>query len=180
MPPGKQELALLVDAARRGDTGAQDRLLQLHLPLVMRLAAARADRGLALGDLFQEGSLALMLYIRQRSEATTFSSDAENEIGRHLDRALAVADAALKEDEALLAAATEFDRVELLLARMLHRRPTVAEMAEKLEWPVERVESIGTLVEDARRRHDEEIAQFLDPAEAEPRSPGGAVDGHRA
>jgi hypothetical protein len=37
-------------------------------------------------------------------------------------------------------------------------------VAEKLEWTVERTHYVAQVVGDARRRHDEEMLEFIDPA----------------
>ena len=44
------------------------------------------------------------------------------------------------------------------------REATEAELAEKLEWTVERTRYVAHVVADARRRHDEELLAFIDPA----------------
>jgi len=60
-------------------------------------------------------------------------------------------------------AATDYERAQLLMARTLHREPTAAELAEKLEWTVDRTLYVAGVVAEARRRHDEELLAFIDP-----------------
>ena len=48
------------------------------------------------------------------------------------------------------------------------------EIAEKLEWTVDRTRYVATVVADARRRHDEELLAFIDPDAADL---DGPVDG---
>jgi hypothetical protein len=50
-----------------------------------------------------------------------------------------------------------------LLRREIHRPPTTTEIAEKLEWTVDRTQYVASVVADARRRHDEELLEFIDP-----------------
>lgn len=50
----------LLEAARRGDREARDRLISSHLPLVRNLAARYRGNGLPLEDLVQEGSIGLL------------------------------------------------------------------------------------------------------------------------
>jgi len=50
---GEQER--LLKAAASGDQPSQERLVAAYLPTVVRLAAARADEGLSIPDLVQEG-----------------------------------------------------------------------------------------------------------------------------
>jgi DNA-directed RNA polymerase sigma subunit (sigma70/sigma32) len=69
----------------------------------------------------------------------------------------------VREAELLITAAADYDRVEMLLARELHRPPTENEIAEKLEWTIERTRYVAQIVTDARRRHDEELLAYIDP-----------------
>jgi RNA polymerase primary sigma factor len=163
--PGPGETERLLPPAARGDAAAAERLLKLNLEMVMRLAAARSDQGLSLGDLFQEGSLGLLEAIRtfDPGAGVEFTTSAERHVGAAMDSALAAAEAARLEDERVIQAAEDFQRVELILARELKRLPTRPELAEKLEWTLERAELVGELVAEARRRHDEEILDYLDP-----------------
>jgi DNA-directed RNA polymerase sigma subunit (sigma70/sigma32) len=80
-----------------------------------------------------------------------------------MDAAIAAEAAAVRDAELLVAAATDFERTELLLRRELHRPPAASEVAEKLEWTVERTQYVAQIVTDARRRHDEELLAFIDP-----------------
>jgi len=73
--------------------------------------------------------------------------------------------------------ATDYERTELLLARVLRRAPMEAEIAEKLEWTVERTRYVAQVVAEARRRHDEELLAFIDPEALDPEAFDDAVDG---
>src|SRR5713101_6536121 len=70
---------------------------------------------------------------------------------------------AAEQDELLRRAAEDYDRVELVLRRELHRVPTEVEMAQKLEWTVERTRYVAAVVTEARRKHDEELLAYIDP-----------------
>ncbi len=80
-----------------------------------------------------------------------------------MDAAIAAEAAAVRDGELLVAAAEDYERTELMLARQLRRAPTASETAEKLEWTVERTQYVASVVADARRRHDEELLEFVDP-----------------
>lgn len=164
------EKALLLKQAGLGDRDSMDRLVEAQLELVIRLAARRADQGLPLGDLVQEGSIGLLEAIRgfgANGDPGGFEAFAAERISARLDAALGAEAAAVREAELLVTAATDYERVELLLARELRRAPKEKEMAEKLEWTVERLRYVAKVVEDARRRHDEDLLPFIDPDEAE-------------
>ena len=159
-----QEAALLERAAL-GDRASQDRLVELHLDRVIRLAAGRSERGLSLPDLVQEGSIGLLKAIRSfaNSDEADFGTFAETHIASQMDAAIAEESAAVREGELLVTAATDYERTELLMSRALLRAPTPAELAEKLEWTLERTLYVAQVVADARRRFDEEMLAFVDP-----------------
>ena len=164
-PLPKSEEAALLRRAALGDRSSQERLVAASLELVIRLAAARADQGLSRADLVQEGSIGLLHAVRTFADSgeTKFAGFAEARIGAQMDAALATEAAAVREGELLVAAATDYERAELILARILHRAPTAPELAEKLEWTVDRTLYVASVVADARRRYDEEMLAFIDP-----------------
>lgn len=164
--PGEQQD--LLDRIQRGpDEVAVARLLETRLGKVLKLAYEKRDRGLSIGDLFQEGSIGLLASIR----AFPASGDTDFEGFSAAQAALAMEDALLAEEESvrherlLFEAAADYDRVELLLAGELHRLPTAAEIGERLEWTPERTEHIRSIVMEARRRHDEELLLYVEPEE---------------
>jgi DNA-directed RNA polymerase sigma subunit (sigma70/sigma32) len=155
----------LLELAAQGDKPSQERLVAAKLAMVVRLAEARDDRGLSVPDLVQEGSIGLVDAVQSfsRSGAEDFEAFAEQKVGEQMDAALAAEAAAVRDGELLVAAANDYERTELLLRRELHRPATAAEIAEKLEWTVERTQYVASVVADARRRHDEELLEFIDP-----------------
>src|SRR5919204_6733424 len=159
------EEARLLEQSARGDRGSQNRLVAAKMAMVIRLAEERRDQGLPVPDLVQEGSLGLVEAVRSfdTSGGAAFDSFAELRIGAQMDAALAAEGAAVREGEQLVAAANDYEKTEILLRRTLRRAPTDAEIAQKLEWTVERTRYIAEVVADARRRHDEELLAFIDP-----------------
>ena len=155
----------LLERAALGDAASQDRLVAGHLDRVIRLAATRDAHGLSVPDLVQEGSIGLLEAVRTfaYSGETDFGPFADVRIGAQMDAAIEAEDAAVREGELLVAAATDYERAELVLARVLKRLPTAAELAEKLEWTVDRTTYVAQVVAEARRRHDEELLAFIDP-----------------
>jgi len=165
-PLTPSEEAVLFDRAAVGDKGSQDRLVAAHLDLVIRLAAARGAQPLSVPDLVQEGSIGLVEAVR--SFASGGDGDFQRFAGRlideKIDAAIAAEAASVRDAELLVAAATDYERTELLMRRELGREATEAELAEKLEWTQERTRYVAQVVGDARRRHDEELLAFIDPA----------------
>jgi DNA-directed RNA polymerase sigma subunit (sigma70/sigma32) len=164
LAPGSE--AILLQRAALGDLYSQDRVVAAYLDTVIRLAAARDERGLSLPDLVQEGSIGLLQAVRTFTDSgeTDFASFAEARIGAQMDAALAAEIAAVREGDLLVAAATDYEHAEMLTRRLLHRQPTAAELAEKLEWTVDRTLYVAKVVAEARRRYDEEMLAFIDPA----------------
>lgn len=159
-----EEAALLARSAG-GDRSSQDRLVAANLGMVIRLAEASGDRGLSVSDLVQEGSIGLVDAVRTfaASGSLDFAKFAEQKVRDQMDAAIAAEAAAVRDAELLVAAATDYERTELLLRRELHRAPTTSEIAQKLEWTVDRAQYVSQVVADARRRHDEELLEFIDP-----------------
>lgn len=159
-----EEAALLTRSAG-GDRSSQERLVAANLGMVIRLAEARGERGLPVPDLVQEGSLALVDAVRtfSTSGAPDFARFAEQKVRDQMDAAIEAEAAAVRDAELLVAAANDYERTELLLRRELHRDATISEIAQKLEWTVDRAQYVAQVVADARRRHDEELLEFIDP-----------------
>lgn len=155
----------LLDRAALGDRASQDRLVAAHLPMVARLAAAHGQQGLSIPDLVQEGSLGFLQAVHAYADSGEgdFVSFAEVRVSAQMEAAIAAESAAVRDAELLVSAATDFDRAETKMRFTLHREPTPAELAEKLEWTVDRTLYVAQVVADARRRHDEELLAFIDP-----------------
>jgi RNA polymerase primary sigma factor len=160
------ELERLLERAGLGDRASQERLVAVNLGLVIRLAADHGEQGLSLPDLVQEGSIGLVEAVRSFAESgeSDFARFADQRIGAQMAQAIAAEAAAVRDAELLVAAATDYEHTGLVLRRELHREPTESELAEKLEWTVERTRYVAQVVADARRRHDEELLEFIDPA----------------
>jgi RNA polymerase sigma factor (sigma-70 family) len=162
--PDAAEHRRLIEAAGRGDQDARDSLTNAHLDWVLSAARERADRGLSQSDLFQEGTIGLMEAIESfpRSGRSDFESFVREQVGRHMDQALGDEQKAVDDSRMLIQAAHDYVEAEVNARRELGRAPTNLELAAKLEWTSQRTEEIGQMVADARRRHDEEILQYLE------------------
>jgi RNA polymerase primary sigma factor len=161
---GAEQDRLLRQAAI-GDQDSQERLVAAHLNLVIRLAEARGAQALSMPDLVQEGSIGLVQAVRTyvNSGESDFVRYAEQHINAQLDAAIAAEATDLHDAELLVAAATDYERVELAMRLERGRTPTDDELAEKLEWTVQRTRYVAQVVADARRRHDAEMLEFIDP-----------------
>jgi RNA polymerase primary sigma factor len=159
------EQTLLLERAAGGDRASQERLVAANLGLVIELAQARDARGMSVPDLVQEGLLGLLEAVRSyaASGEADFAGFAAKTVGAQMDASIGVEAAAVRDAELLVAAANDFERTDLLLRRELHRPATESEIAEKLEWTVERTRYVAKVVMNARRTYDEELLQFIDP-----------------
>jgi RNA polymerase primary sigma factor len=155
----------LLEKAARGDRASEDRLVAGHLPMVIRLAGDRGDQGLSVADLVQEGSIGLVEAIREftGSGEPEFARFAEQKVTAQMNAAIASEAASVRDAQLLVAAATDYERTEILMRLELEREPTEAELAEKLEWTIDRTRYVAQVVTEARRRHDEELLAFVDP-----------------
>lgn len=165
-PLSEDQQKQLLEQVALGDKASQERLVAAYLGLVIRLATERGDRGLSMPDLVQEGSMGLVEAVRSFAgrDESDFASFAERQIAAQIEEAIATETAAVRDAQLLVTAATDYEHTEHVLRRELHRAPTDSELAEKLEWTVERTRYVAHVVADARRRHDEEMLEFIDPA----------------
>ncbi len=69
----------------------------------------------------------------------------------------------MRDAQLLVTAAEDYTRTEVILRRILQREPTEKELAEKLEWTLDRLRYVARVVDEARRRHDEELLAYVDP-----------------
>jgi DNA-directed RNA polymerase specialized sigma subunit len=97
------------------------------------------------------------------SGRSDFEAFAREQVSEHMEQAIAQEDSAQQESRRLLQAAEDYQLAEFSLGRELGRDATPGEIAAKLEWPQDRTAAIAAMVAEARRRHDEELLNYLDP-----------------
>lgn len=165
---GRAEERRLLEQAARGDGTARDRLFRAHAALVIRLAEARQNRGLELGELLQEGSLGLMAAISgPRPPDGGLAGHVEATVSHQLEQAIEREALAGRAARQLVDDAEAYERAEVAIRRRLGRAPTEAELAQQLEWSVTRTRRLAEMVALARRRHDEQLLAYLDAEELE-------------
>jgi len=163
--PHGAELRRLLKASGRGDPKARDALTRAHLDWVIGAARERSDRGLSVADLVQEGTIGLLEAIDQfpAGDRDDFEAFARERVAGRMDRALGDEQRVVNEGRMLVQAAEDYVRAEITLRGELGRTGSDEELARKLQWSVSRTKEIGQIVEDARRRHDEELLEYLEP-----------------
>lgn len=169
------ELARLFRRVAVGDPAAAQLLFDQNLGMVLRLAHALAAAGgavLSEDELVQEGSIALVDAIRRfpadgvdPAAAGGFPAYAESRVAAGMAGALEVQAGVERDQRRLIEDAEAYERAEISIRRDQRREATLAELAEKLEWSTEKTRLLGEIVADARRLHDEELLQYVDPSE---------------
>jgi len=158
--------ALLEDVRTSEAVSARRRLVEHHLGIALDEARLRGDRGVELGDLFQEGTLAVIAAVEEyalRGAAPAGLAEFTREVvAAHLDATVEAAALEQRSDEAFVRDAQLFETAEVSLRRRLGRSATPTELASLLEWPAERVQLMADMLAAARSLYDSDIAQYLD------------------
>ena len=159
---GGEEHRLL--ATLGADRDAANRVLIEHnLHLVLEAAIARKGRGVAFGDLFQEGTVGLISAVEHYKPADgAFHARLVHVIAVTMDDVLAQTDEAQRNDEAFVIACRLLESAQRLLSERLDRPATAAELAKLLQWDEARVTVILAMLGEARTTHDQELLDYLD------------------
>jgi RNA polymerase primary sigma factor len=123
-----------IDAARRGDIAARERLVGSHLPMVRRVAAAYRGFGLPYEDLVQEGSIGLLEAIDRfdESRGLDFESYARFRIRRSIRNALTEKARLIRLPKQIVERRRAIERAELRLRAAGAAAPTPAAIAASL------------------------------------------------
>ncbi len=158
----------LIEAAQGGDREAHETLVEHSLGAVLDSAVAHRDRGVDVIDLYQEGSMAAVVavreYVGRRGTGSQLDAYVRRVVDGHLDRVIA-AEQAASEGAARLVQDTELlEAAQLRLRDATGRPPTETELAALLRWAPERVELVAHHLATARELYDADIVQYLDDA----------------
>jgi len=146
------------------DRDAANRVLIEHnLHLVLEAAQARKGRGVAFGDLFQEGTVGLISAVEHYKPADgAFHARLVHVIAVTMDDVLAQTEEAQHNDEAFVIACRLLESAQRLLSERLDRPATPTELAKLLQWEEARVNVILAMLSEARTTHDQELLDYLD------------------
>ncbi len=143
--------------------GANRVLIEHNLHLVLEAAQARKGRGVAFGDLFQEGTVGLISAVEHYKPADgAFHARLVHVIAVTMDDVLAQKEEAQRNDEAFVIACRLLESAQRLLSERLDRPATPAELAKLLQWEEARVNVILAMLSEARTTHDQELLDYLD------------------
>jgi len=142
---------------------ANRRLIEHNLHLVLEAAQARKNRGVAFGDLFQEGTVGLISAVEHYKPGDgAFHARLVHVIAATMDDVLAQTVEAQRNDEAFVVACRLLQSAQRLLSGRLSRPATPAELAKLLQWEEARVNVILGMLGEARDLHDQELLDYID------------------
>ena len=140
-PAGEVELAQRIE---RGDLAAKELMINSNLRLVISVARKYQGQGLPLSDLIQEGMLGLIRAVEKFDwrKGFRFSTYATLWIRQAIGRGLSNTSRTVRMPVHIGQRARKIARTERELAARTGRDPTLEEIAEKVDLPVEEVEEI--------------------------------------
>ena len=145
---GPEEELSLLERLAAGDDSARERLIEGNLKRVLEYAKEYDGRGLPMGDLVQEGNMALTAL------AMEYESGAFQELLR--ERVRACIEAALEEqrmeaeiEENVAARVNVLQEVSRVMAKELGREATVEELAAKMKMTEDEIRDIMKVTLDA-------------------------------
>jgi RNA polymerase sigma factor (sigma-70 family) len=138
-------------------------LIEHNLHLVLEAAQARKGRGVAFGDLFQEGTVGLISAVEHYKPADGgFHARLVHVVAVTMDDVLAQTVEAQRNDEAFVIACRLLESAQRLLSERLDRPATPAELAKLLQWEEARVTAILAMLGEAQTEHDQELLDYLE------------------
>lgn len=142
------EEAILVQHLLSGDESAQNRLIEGNLHRVLEMARNRAGQGVLIGDLVQEGNMALVTAIEEYQDAGVritgepFAAFLERKVGAALEALLQEQRGYSQTGARMAADANRLLTLVKELEEELGRAATLAELAEKMQLPEAYVEEV--------------------------------------
>ena len=134
----------LARRAERGDQSAREILVNSNLRLVTSIAKKYQNRGIALEDLIQEGTLGLIHAVDKYDwrRGFRFSTYATHWIRQALGRAIENQGRTIRLPSHAVESLGRIKRTREMLGTKLNRVPTAGEIAQELSMPIDKVETL--------------------------------------
>ena len=144
-----------------GDISVSEELIEGRLRFAAKTAALYRGQGVLLMDLIQEANMALIMAV-SKYEGGSFEELILTEIQDTIDAALTEAESAADVGSYLASQVNSLMIITARLAEELGREATLAELAEKMHIPEERVRELVKIAMDAMTlQEDEQISPEL-------------------
>jgi RNA polymerase primary sigma factor len=147
----EQEIQL-AKKIQKGDQHAKQQMILSNLRLVINIAKRYSHLGVPLMDLIEEGNLGLMKAVLKYNprKGFRFSTYGAWWIRQYITRAIANQGKTVRIPVYMTELLSKFKRITEELTQKLGRKPTVTELARKMQLPTERVERLQELVTSAQ------------------------------
>ena len=143
-PAQEKHLAMLIEIGGRRGEHARQILVNSNLRLVTSIAKKYQNRGIAMEDLIQEGTLGLIHAVDKydHNRGFRFSTYATHWIRQALGRAVENQGRTIRLPSHAIESLGKIKRTREMLATKLNRVPTSQEIATAIELPVDKVETL--------------------------------------
>lgn len=147
----KEEEASLLDQVLKGEETAKQRLIEGNLKYVIQICAGYIGKGIPLGDLIQEGNIALLLAVAEFKGTTQeeFRIHLEAYIREKMEELLHMEEQKENVGQRMVERANMLSEVSKALADELGREPSAEELARRLSMTEDEIRDIMKMSLDA-------------------------------